>query len=296
MLKFRKLTLIVSDEAKSLVSDFLLGLDAMGVSEDVIEEKEGKETLVSAYFPKNAAITPVIKKLKNYVGFLKETLPGMYSGELEIEEIDRSSWEAWRQYLKTVRASRRIVITPPWEEYIPKEDEIVIEINPSMAFGTGHHETTRLCIRAIEERIEQVPVKSVLDVGCGSGILAIAAAKLGAAEAVGVDTDPIAIKEAYENSEKNSVSNAKYVCGYLQDIEGEFDLVVINISAEVVIVIREELKSRLKKGGKLIASGISYLRRDEVLPALEKSGFILDKEMKDGDWVAFIFGVDKDTV
>lgn len=292
MFRFWKLTFEVSEEAKSFVSDFLLGLDSVGVAEDILEDKGIIE--VSAYFPKEMDLNPVIESLRNYTSLLEKNLPGIRVENTTVQEIDRSSWEVWKQELKTVRAGRRVVIRPPWEEHIPEDDEIVIEINPSMAFGTGHHETTRLCIQAIEEIIRNGHVKDVLDVGCGSGILAISALKLGADAAIGLDSDPIAINEARKNLERNAVSNKlRLFCGYVESVKGKFDLIVVNISAEVVFLIRKELKSRLRKGGKLIASGIPHSRRDEVIRGLENVGFILDRELRDGEWIAILFNVDK---
>lgn len=295
MLKHKKLTLRVSEEARSLVSDFLLGLeDATGTAEDIIEG-EGFE--VSAYFPKKTDLSLTIKSLRNYLNFLKGSLPGFRAGSIKIEEIDLSSWVLWKQELKTVKASRRVVIRPPWEEYSPKEDEVAIEINPSMAFGTGHHETTRLCIQAMEEIVENVNVKNVLDVGCGSGILSIAAIKLGANEATGLDIDPVAVGEAKKNSETNSVSHKiKLLCGYLEIVKDKFDLIVANISVETILLMKNELGLRLNDSGKLLVSGIPNSRRDEAASGLQKSGFILERELRDGDWVAIVFSVDKNSI
>ncbi|MBI2487435.1 MAG: 50S ribosomal protein L11 methyltransferase [Deltaproteobacteria bacterium] len=295
MFRFWKLKFEVSEEAKSFISDFLLGLNSVGVAEDILEDRGIIE--VSAYFPKEMDLNPVIGSLRNYTSFLEKNLPGIRVGNTTVEEIDRSSWEVWKQELKTVRASRRVVIRPPWEEYVPKDGEIVIEINPSMAFGTGHHETTRLCIQSIEEIIQNARVKNVLDVGCGSGILAISAVKLGAGEAIGLDTDPIAINEATKNLKRNSVPHkVRLFCGYIESVKGKFDLIVVNISAEVIFLIREQVKSRLKKAGKLIVSGVPYSRRDEVVRGLKDVGLIPDKELRDGEWVALLFDVDKNLI
>ncbi|MER3447743.1 MAG: 50S ribosomal protein L11 methyltransferase [Candidatus Dadabacteria bacterium] len=293
MLKYKKLTLKVPEEAKSLVSDFLLGLeDVTGTAEDIIEG-EGFE--VSAYFPLKTDLSPTIKSLRNYLKFLEKNLPGFHSGSIKVEGIDLSSWVLWKRELKIVKASRRVIIRPPWEEYSPKEDELVIEINPSMAFGTGHHETTRLCIRAMEEIFEKVNVKSVLDVGCGSGILSIVAVKLGVDKAVGLDIDPVAVMEAKKNSERNSVSDKiKLICGYIEAVKGRFDLIVANISVETIILMRDELRLRLN--GNLLVSGIPISRRDEVVSGLEKDGFILERELREGDWVAIVFSVDKNSI
>lgn len=293
MLKYRKLTLRVSEEAKSLVSDFLLGLeDATGTAEDIIEDG-GFE--VSAYFPHKIDLSPTIKSLRSYINFLEKILPGFRVWNIKIEEIDISSWILWKRELKTVRASRRVTVRPPWEEYLPKEGEVVIEINPSMAFGTGHHETTRLCIQAMEEIFEDANIKNVLDVGCGSGILSIVAVKLGVDEAVGLDIDPVAVMEAKKNSERNSVSDKiKLICGYIEAVKGRFDLIVANISVETIILMRDELRLRLN--GNLLISGVPISRMDEAVSGLEKGGFLFKREFREGDWVAIVFSVDKNSV
>lgn len=291
MFRFWRLKFEVSEEAKSFISDFLLGLNSVGVAEDILEDRGVIE--ISAYFPKEMDLNPVIESLKNYTSFLEGSLPGIRVGNTTVEEIDRSSWEIWKQELKTVRAGKTVIIRPPWEQYMANHGEVVIEINPSMAFGTGHHETTRLCIQSMEEIIPTAHVKNVLDVGCGSGILAISAVKLGAHEAIGIDTDPVAISEATKNLKRNSVKDkVSLFCGTIESVRGKFDLIVANISAEVIFLIREQVKSRLKKNGKLIASGIPYSRRDEVLRGLKDAGLILDRELRDGDWVALLFYVD----
>jgi ribosomal protein L11 methyltransferase len=294
MFRFRKLTMRVSEEGKSLVSDFLLGLDTESVAEDIVEG-EGFE--VSAYFSKGVDLGPVIESLRNYLVFLETNLSGIHVGPMTIEEIDRSSWEIWKQKLKTVRASKRVVIRPPWEEYLPKDGEIVIEINPSMAFGTGHHETTRLCIQAIEEILGNLRIKNVLDVGCGSGILSIAAIKLGVNEATGLDMDPVAVEEAKKNSEKNSTSHSiKLLCGYIESVNEKFDLIVANISGEAILLMKKELRLKLNSTGKLLVSGIPDSRRDEIVYGLEKAGFISEKTIKDGEWIAIIFSVDNNSI
>ncbi len=293
MFAIRKLSLRASAEAKSLISDFLLGLDAMGVAEDIIEG-EGFE--VSAYFSKETDLNPVIGSLKNYLSFLKENLSVFSHGGITVEEIDRSSWEVWRNQLKTVRAGKRVVIRPPWEEYIPKDGEVVIEINPSMAFGTGHHETTRLCIQALEEILESTHVKNVLDVGCGSGILAISAVKLGVNDATGLDIDPVAVREAKSNFERNSVSaKIKLLCGYIHSVKGRFDLILANITVEAILLMKKELRSRLDDNGLLLASGMPTSRRNELVSGLEKEGFIIKTELQEGGWAAVLLGIDNNS-
>lgn len=293
MFKCWKLTLVVSDNVSLLISDFLLGFNTVGVARDTAEDGKSKE-VISAYFPVDTDLEPVVESLKKYTGFLRDTLSGVYVGSIEIEQIDSSSWEVWKQQLKAVRAGSRVVIVPPWEEYIPRGDDIVIEINPSMAFGTGHHETTRLCIQAIEDIARDRGIKRMLDVGCGSGVLAICAVKLGAKEAFGLDPDFVAVCEAIKNARRNSVlDKIRFFCGYIEGVREKFDLVVANIYAEVIILIRHELRAKLMEGGKAIVSGIPYPRREEVVEGLKKAGFVLDRELQEGEWMAFVFGVDK---
>ena len=199
----------------------------------------------------------------------------------------------WKTKLKKVRVSDRIVIRPPWEKYRPTGSEIVIEINPALAFGTGHHESTRLCIGLIERLLENPDSKRVLDVGCGSGILSIVAAKLGVKRVVAFDIDKIAVKETKKNLRRNSISDAvKLVCGHIDSIKGKYDLIVANISVEELLNMRDELKSRLSEEGLVILSGIPFSRRGELLSGIEASPLVLREELRDGDWIALVFGVD----
>lgn len=287
MFEVAVLTFKTTGEGKDLISDFLLGMGAMSVAEDI---DKGSGFLISAYFSRQTDIEHVIDRLKVYIDFLKGHFSNLSADLFGVEEIDSSSWEIWRKLLKTVRASRRIVIKPPWEDYRIKKDEILIEINPSVAFGTGHHETTRLCIRAVEEILTANDVNRILDIGCGSGILAIAAVKMGVNEAIGFDNDKIAVREAKNNTLRNSVTNkVKLFSGYLESVKGVYDLITANISVEATIKMRSGMKSRLAKRGKLVVSGIPTMRKAEALRGLEKEGFYLEKEYIDGEWVAMVF-------
>ena len=290
MFKLVKLSVVVPEEGKSLVSDFLLGLDAFSVAEDPLEN--GKVE-VSGYFSQVIDINHVMEKLEDYVGFLDSIMQGISIDNMNVEEFDKSSWDSWKTKLEKVKVSDRIIIRPPWEKYRPTGLEIVVEINPSLAFGTGHHESTRLCIKLIERLLEDADSKSVLDAGCGSGILSIVAAKLGARRVVAFDIDEIAVRETKKNLKINSISdNVNLVCGYIESIKGKYDLVVANISVEELLNMRDELKSRLSEEGLLIFSGIPFSRRDEVLIGMETSSLILREEFRDGDWIALFFGVD----
>jgi ribosomal protein L11 methyltransferase len=289
LFKLSRIRFRATENSAPLFSDFLLGLGSLGVAEDV---KEDGMYEISSYFPMETDLSLVMRNLKEYSEFIESNVKGAKTGHVEVEHIDRSSWEVWKTMLKKVRAGKRIIIIPPWEEHTAAGDEIVIEINPSLAFGTGHHETTRLCIAYIEEIAEKKTAKSMLDVGCGSGILAISAYELGIENVTGFDTDPIAIGESRKNAERNSVlGRIKFFCGSIQSAGGVYDLIVANVYLEPIYHMREEFRSKLAERGTLVVSGIPYVRRDEAVDCLVKVGFELDKELREGDWVALGFSL-----
>jgi len=283
--KFLQLTFKASEEARPILSDYLLGLGSEGVAEDIRED--GMYDL-SAYFPMEEDLRTVIKSLKKYFSFLKDNFPGVEIGEIKARQIHSSSWMVWREFLKKVRAGNRVVIIPPWEEYVPEENEIVIEINPSLAFGTGHHESTRLSVASMEEVVERGGVGTMLDVGCGSGILAICASKLGVPDVTGFDRDPVAVKESIKNARRNSVgSEIRFFCGLIESVSGSYDLIVANVYVEPILMMKEAFSARLAPGGSLVVSGIPISRGSEAADGLSGAGFNLLKERTEGEWVSF---------
>ncbi len=287
MLKLSKISLQIPYEVKDLLSDFLIGQNASSVSEDLHDN--GPLTL-SALFPIDYDLEPIMENLYSFIDFIKENIVDFEPGNLKVEHIDRSSWELWKSLLKTVRAGKNVVISPPWEKHECSENEVSIIINPSMAFGTGHHETTKVCISYIEKITGKNKISSLLDVGCGSAILSIAAVKLGVREVVAFDTDPVAIKEANENKARNGVTDQIMTyCGPIQCINRTFDIVVANISVETILMMKSELKSRLNKDGRMILSGIPVMRMEELERGIINEGFkLLDKQI-DGEWVGMFF-------
>ena len=180
------------------------------------------------------------------------------------------------------------MIQPSWETYTPKDGDIVIDLDPGAAFGTGTHPTTAMCLRALETLVR--PGTSVFDVGTGSGVLAIAAAKLGAASVVAKDYDQTAVRVAQENVEKNNVADTVTtgVSDLLKDFEGKADLVIANIIADIVIRLMDELDAHLAAGGRLLASGIIDERAADVEVAVKAHGFVIEKAMHDKGWTALI--------
>ena len=207
--------------------------------------------------------------------------------ETSIVGVNEEDWaNNWKQYYHTQRIGKRIVVTPSWEEYTPSGDDVQMRLDPGMAFGTGTHDTTRLCLELLEEVV--TPETRILDVGTGSGILSVGGVLLGAPSALGVDIDPVAVKVANENAEINEVTDkTEFVCGDLTDkVHGKFEIVTANIVADVIIRLLSTVKNYLLKGGVLIVSGIIDTRADEVENACHEAGFVTEKRLEHGGWVA----------
>lgn len=207
----------------------------------------------------------------------------------EFRELTEDNWaHAWKKHYHILRVGQRIVIKPPWQEYKPQPDEITIELDPGMAFGTGLHPTTRMCLQVLEEHLE--PGAKVLDLGTGSGILAIAAAKLGAGSVLALDNDPVAVRAAQANVQSNGVQNLVTVePGSLDKATEEFELVLVNILARVIVELAGQgLVDRVRPTGLLIAAGIIEEQEAEVTAVLMEHGLEIVERRQEKDWVALI--------
>ena len=200
--------------------------------------------------------------------------------------MKKTSLNAWKKYYHPIRVGERLVVCPSWEEYERQPEDVVLTLNPGMAFGTGTHDTTRLCMELLEKYI--TPEVHVLDVGCGSGILAITAALLGAKEIKGCDIDEVAVKVAGENADLNGVGDriAFHKGDLTSQVEGSFQLICANIVADVIIRLSEDVGKYLAEGGIFITSGIIDTREQDVLEALDKNGFTVIERRSSGGWVA----------
>lgn len=214
---------------------------------------------------------------------------------LETTEVKDEDWsENWKQYFKPLEIGERVLIVPEWEE-VPETDRVKFVINPGHSFGTGSHESTRMCIEEIEKNLKEGA--SVLDLGCGSGILSVIALLLGAKEATAVDIDPMAVETAYSNLALNNLPKEIYQ-GFAGDIttdkdlceklsQNKCDIVLANIVADVIINLSGYVKDFLKEDGVFICSGIIIERKDEVKDALKKAGLVIKEERTMGEWAAY---------
>lgn len=206
--------------------------------------------------------------------------------DLVIAPLENKDWErAWQEHYHVLRIGRRVVIRPSWREYEPQPNDLVITLDPGMAFGTGLHPSTRLCVLALEDAVR--PGMSVLDMGTGSGILAIAAAHLGAETVLGVDNDSIAVKAATENVLANGLRSRVGVKeGSLSAVKGAFDLIVVNILANIILdMLAQDLAAHLRPGGQIIAAGILDTQADDIARAMGVHGLQLVDKRQEKDWV-----------
>lgn len=248
-----------------------------------ILEKDPEKAAVSVFLPETRSVPEAI-------AFLRDRLRDCgINAEVSTVGVKESDWaDSWKKYYKPVHIGERIVIVPAWEDYIPAEGEITVSMDPGMAFGTGTHETTRLCATFIEKYLKAG--SRVLDVGTGSGILAIVAAKLGATEIDAFDIDANAVIAAQRNCDENGVSFIK--CGVsdlIAEAKGEYDLVCANIVADIIIRMAPNIGAHVKKGGLLIVSGIIERQAEETKAALIAGGLELIDTLEENDWNSFVF-------
>lgn len=220
-------------------------------------------------------------------------------GELGARIVREADWAtAWKAHFPVLRVGRRIVIRPTWRRHRAAPDDVVVALDPGMAFGTGLHPTTRLCLAALEAVADAGRLHAadggparVLDVGCGSGILAIAAARLGAASVVGVDTDPIAVEATTANARRNRVARrVRAREGSVPTGEHPFDVVLANLIASLLVTLAPALAAEVRPGGTLVASGIFRDREAAVRAALAAAGLEVTERSAEGDWVALVAG------
>ncbi|MCP3940206.1 MAG: 50S ribosomal protein L11 methyltransferase [Desulfobacteraceae bacterium] len=240
---------------------------------------------IVGYFPDIDSSDIILEKIRERS---QELIHFGIQVKIEVEIVDEDDWaDAWKTYFNVTRITDKIVIKPDWKDHDPSPDDIIIHLDPGMAFGTGTHPTTSMCIQMIEQFL--VPGSNFLDVGTGSGILMIAAAKLGAKEMTGIDTDEVAVGISKANLDKNKVDPHSYqlVCTTLDKTpQNTYELVAANIIAQVIVDVMVDIEKRMAPDATAILSGIIQERRPDILAALEKAGLNIIHETNEDEWVA----------
>lgn len=268
------------------------------VDEELYAQKQG-ETKVKIYISDNEEGAKLLEAVRSEIGVLKSMKDESFGRlDIEIDDIREEDWEEnWKQYFHPIPVGDRLIIKPQWEKIENTEGKIIFNIDPGMTFGSGQHETTRLCVSQLDSRIKTG--MKVLDLGCGSGILSIISLMIGAKEAYAIDIDPNCKKIAYSNAALNNIGKDVYTVedgNILSDNAlkdkianmGDFDIVVANIVADVIIPLSDDVRRYMKKGGTFICCGIIEPRLPEVLAALEKNGFKVIEQKNENDWYCIV--------
>jgi len=307
--KWSEISIHTTQEAVEPISNILHEAGASGVViEDVFDLTKEREqvygeiyqlnpndypdegVIIKAYLPVNSFLGETVEEIKEAINGLLLHDIDLGHNDISISEVNEEEWAtAWKKYYHPVKISERFTIVPTWEEYTPvNSDELIIELDPGMAFGTGTHPTTVMCIQALENSVKQGD--NVVDVGTGSGILSIAAAMLGANKVQALDLDSVAVESARLNVKLNKVQDRVTVSqnNLLSNISGPVDVVVANILAEIIVRFTDDAANILKDNGLFITSGIINTKKQEVKDALEQSGFAIEETLVMEDWIAFI--------
>jgi ribosomal protein L11 methyltransferase len=286
-----EIAVIATAETTEALADFLFSEGALGlVTEDPVEGSS--ETLIRASYPKTLPIELIVARLKEYQRALAALRLAGAEARIDVHEVPATDWgQAWKEHFKPLMVGRRLIITPPWEVGPFPEDQLILRIDPGMSFGTGHHATTRMCLEALEPFMDEWGERQgprVLDMGTGTGILAIAAAMLGAQRVIALDTDPEACEGAARNLSLNNLT------GRIRLFQGgveafrpliRFDLILANLDAKTLYPLFDTIRILLAPQGRLVVSGVLVEDEEKVGAAAGTSGFRLLARQSDGDWI-----------
>lgn len=302
-----EVTVVTSSEATEAVAGFFYNCGVKGVSiedsedvefkkknpgdwdyfdETILNIKEG--AVVKGYFKEDGNFSETLKYIEESVNKLPDFGFSKGEGIVTANKVNEEEWENnWKKYYKPTKVGEKIVVKPIWEKYEKAEDEVIVELDPGMAFGTGTHETTRMCVKALEKYVEKE--STVFDIGTGSGILAITASKLGAKKVIGVDLDPVAVDSAKNNVAFNSLQNIDILYGDLMEVvKGKANIVIANIIADVIMFLAESVKNFIEEEGYFISSGIIREKKDQVIEKLEALDFKILEVCEEGEWVCIV--------
>lgn len=292
----------VPEEHADVVADFLADLSGNGVCVDnqcvdafsTSEIPDSVRVVIKAYLSAASDPAPQMHELENFMSELSRRHPEACFGSPTLSAVNSEDWSSsWKVHFKPLRVGKRLLIVPTWEDAAELPGDLVIRIDPGMAFGTGGHETTRLCLELLEhtmDRSERASAPSLLDLGTGSGILAMAASLLGAGRILALDIDPDAVAVARENLALNQLSD-QVECGTtpLEGLTEKFDIILANILAEELVRLAPYLTDRLYPGGSLILSGILAEKEQLVRHGFDSQPLKYCQTVCDGEWVAMLY-------
>lgn len=277
-------------ESLPAISNILQDVGAKGLVEEELQPVEAKdELLIKSYLPVNESVEAKLAILKSRIGHLFEHGLDVGSGRIQVETVPEEDWSSsWKENFKPQKLTEQLVIKPTWEEYQAQPEEKIIELDPGMAFGTGHHVTTTMCISAIEKY--GAKRKSMLDIGTGTGILSIAASLLGIEEILAIDIDQEAVEIAGKNLTLNQVQNKVTVKqgDLIAVVEKEYELVVANLLPHIILDLISDMKEVLHKDSIFILSGINKESQKKIQDRLKKHELHIKEIKEKEDWVTII--------
>lgn len=287
---WRRLSITAPTSLTDLIGSFLCGITGQGIEQT--ECGENRET-ITAYLKDSPDAETQQLQIEQFLAHLQDTLPSGQKLDLSFSLLREEDWNRkWKEHFKPEHITPRLVIKPTWEDYTPGNGEKIIEMDPGMAFGTGHHASTRLCVQFIDQLLQSAAQpKTVLDVGTGTGILAMTAVLLGACSALAIDNDPEAVLVATENIQRNKLDQKiKTSSVKLQETEGRFDLVIANIIHDTLLVLAPYLIDKLSQEGHLILAGILAGEQEKsITKAYSKLGARHLSTRQEGEWVSLLF-------
>ena len=298
--RWLKIDLTAPSELVDALSNFMTEIGAQGVFQETPYQeasngfaRDTASEKLNAYLPFDIRLESRLESLRTYLDALAQMFPDLGKPAFETERIDDPDWgEAWKKYFKPLRVTNNIVIKPTWERYTPVGRDIVIDIDPGMAFGTGQHASTRMCLQAMEDLLLQERNTAkwrVLDVGTGTGILGIACAKLGMQRVICLDSDKKAAEIAGENVAINDVEDRVRVINQdVATIHERFDLIVANLTAKILMKHRSHLISLLGPDGYLIMSGIIEQNREEIEKHFIVSPLASQHVITEKEWICYV--------
>jgi len=285
-MKLKEVIIATNYEGFSAIENILAEIGAVGISK---EDFKQEEVIMKGYFEEEELTKEKVDSLRKRIAQLADYDLNIGSGEIIIKGLEQEDWvNKWKKDIKAIKVTDKIVIKPTWEEYQKQADEVIIELDPGLAFGTGYHGTTSGCLEMIEKYLQ--PDFDVLDIGTGTGILSIAATKLGAKSNFALDIDPVAVKVAKENAKLNQVlDQINFAQGDLLDIvDGKYDLVIANILPHVIKRLIPDLPKVAKVGSISILSGIIEEKADMIKDELKKYNFEVKEIIQKEQWITIV--------